>query len=209
MSTRPGSSTGPSGKVDHNRDVTDQDAGGVNILFTYTPNPGEDDPTTINFLQAFSRRQNGGAALVYVDNGSTTSTNPYYNSNEATDESSSTDDNDKSSAPLTIPAELDAWMLDAPYVCESGANGMAQGCPETTPQTDETVTRLVNTFDVFVEADRTLNGQTYQVLFGGSEWGFTFTATDAPEPSTWAMLGLGFLGLGALALRRQERRLAV
>jgi PEP-CTERM motif len=198
----------PSGKVDHNRDVTDQDAGGVNILFTFTPNPGEDDPTTINFLQAFSRRQNGGAALVYVDNGSVTSTNPYYNSNEATDESSSTDDNDKSSAPLTIPAESDAWMLDVPYVCESGANGMAQGCPETTPQTDETITRLVDTFDVFIEADRTFNGQTYQVLFGGFEWGFTFTATDAPEPSTWAMLGLGFLGLGALALRRQERRLA-
>jgi PEP-CTERM motif len=29
-----------------------------------------------------------------------------------------------------------------------------------------------------------------------------------PEPSTWMMLGVGFLGLGALALCRRQRALA-
>jgi hypothetical protein len=193
----------PSGKVDHNRDVTNQDAGGVNILFTYTPIRGTNDPTTINFLQAFSLTTNGGQPLVYVDNGSVTSTNPYYNSNEATDNSSSTGNNDRSSTPLRIAENSNAWMLDVPYVCESGSTDSGAGCPETTAQTDETITRRVARFDVFVEANQTLRGQNYQVLYGGFEWGYTFTATDTPEPSTWVMLTLGFVGLGFVGHRRR------
>ena len=36
----------------------------------------------------------------------------------------------------------------------------------------------------------------------------TVVSSAVPEPATWAMLGLGFLGLGGLALRRQQRALA-
>jgi hypothetical protein len=45
-------------------------------------------------------------------------------------------------------------------------------------------------------------GTTYEVLYGGFRWGFTFTATDVPEPSTWAMMLLGFAGLAYTGYRK-------
>jgi hypothetical protein len=43
------------------------------------------------------------------------------------------------------------------------------------------------------------------VLYAGFRWGFDYTATDAPELSTWAMLALGFAGLGAIGSRRNRK----
>jgi hypothetical protein len=89
------------------------------------------------------------------------------------------------------------------YVCESGSTGTGSGCPDQTAQNDETNTRYANAFNVFVESDQTYKGKSYQVLYGGFQWGFTFTATDAPEPSTLAMLALGFAGISALGWCRR------
>jgi hypothetical protein len=47
-------------------------------------------------------------------------------------------------------------------------------------------------------------GKTYEVLYGGFRWGFTFTATDVPEPSTWAMMLLGLAGLGLTGYRKAK-----
>ncbi len=191
----------------NNRGVTDQDAGGVNFVLTYTPANG--DPRTVNFLQAFSVTTasfNGGNPFIAMDNGGRGG--PFYNENGAAGINNM--GKNVGNPPLVIPANTpqnmnnNAWMLDIPFICESGFGG-GTGCPATTPQTDETITRYVDIFDVFIEAPQVFRGTTYQVLFGGFQWGFTYTATDIPESSTWAMLLVGFAGLG-LASRLASRK---
>jgi hypothetical protein len=175
--------------------VTNQDAGGVNILIDCTPSGS--DPTTVNFLQAYEVKINNGKAIYGMDNG-TAGAVPYYNATGA----SGTDANDDGVVPLKIEGDSDAWMLDVPYVCESGFGGTGMGCPATTAANDETITGYNDLFDTFIEADETYMGKNYQVLYAGFRWGFDFTATDVPEPSTWAMLSLGFLGLAYAGYRR-------
>ena len=46
----------------------------------------------------------------------------------------------------------------------------------------ETITSYDDTFDTFIEVPGTYMGTTYEVLYGSFRWGFTFTATDVPEP---------------------------
>ena len=203
---------GPSNS-NNNRGVTDQDAGGVNFVLTYTPANG--DPRTVNFLQAFSVTTasfNGGNPFIAMDNGGRGG--PFYNQNGVSGINNMGPNN--GNPPLVVPANTpqnmnnNAWMLDIPFICESGFGG-GRGCPATTPQNDETITRYVDIFDVFIESPQVFQGTTYQVLFGGFQWGFVFTATDAPESSTWAMLLVGFAGLGFAgrrALRKANAALA-
>jgi hypothetical protein len=186
------------GGTDYNRGVTNQDAGGLNILIEYIPTGS--DPTSINFLQAFeviTPALNGGKPIIAMDNGG--KGGPYYNENGA----SGTDSNDTAAVPLDA-SNVEAWMLDIPYVCESGFSGTGMGCPAPTMANDETITSYEDTFDTFIEAPGTYMGTTYEVLYGGFRWGFTFTATDVPEPSTWAAILLGFVGVGLIGYRKSK-----
>ena len=187
------------GGTTYNRGVTNQDAGGLNILIDYIPIGT--DPTSVNFLQAYEIKSpslNGGKPIIAMDNG-TAGAVPYYNATGA----SGTDSNDTNGVPLDA-SNVEAWMLDTPYVCESGFSGTGTGCPATTAANDETITSYDDTFDTFIEADQTYKGKTYQVLYGGFRWGFTFTATDVPESSTWAMFLLGFAGLGLVGYHKAK-----
>jgi hypothetical protein len=194
----------PSGKETSNREVKDQDAGGVNILVTYTPTAAA-DPRTMNFLQGISTTANDGTPDIGID-GDTGS--PYYNHSGVT----GVGNDDENMTPMDIPVapKSFAYLIDSPYTCESGSNGTGKGCPPQTPANDETITKLVRTFDTFVEADEQVDGKTYQVLFGGIEWGYTFTATDGgvPELSTWSLLLMGFAVIAALARRSAGRKAA-
>jgi len=179
------------GGTTYDRKVTGQDACGENIVIDYTPNANAEppDPTRVNFLQAYSITINGRAKpIIEMDHGFAFS--PYYNAQGAIGV-------DSKDLPPTVPLDAsgtDAWMLDTPDLCESGP--AARDCPTPDPKNEEAYTRYVDTFNTFVEADQTFDGKSYQVLYGGIQWGFTLTMTDVPEPSTWIMMLAGFVGLG-------------
>jgi hypothetical protein len=184
------------GGTTFNRGVTNQDAGGVNILIDYTPGPT--DPVEVNFLQVFEVRINGGAPIILADNGG--KGGPYYNENGA----AGVDSVDGNGVPLDA-TDTEAWLLDTPYVCESGFSGTGRGCPTVTAANDETITRYNDYFQTWIEATGTHDGVNCNVLWAGISWGFDFSATDTPEPATWAMLALGFADLG-IAGRRSSRK---
>jgi hypothetical protein len=197
------------GGTTYNRGVVDQDAGGAGIIISYLPT--KDDPKSVNFVQAYTIDINkAGAGKGTMDNG-TAGAVPYYNKTGA----AGTDSNDIATVPLIATLKDAAWLLDTPYVCESGFSATGMGCPATTPKTDETITSYDDRFVTFIEADMpytdpdTKVTSTYNVLFGGFSWGFMYTAVDVPEPGSWALMLLGLFGVGAGLRRGRAARLRI
>jgi hypothetical protein len=171
-----------------NRNVTGQDAGGANIVVSYTPlNRG--DPTNVNFVQAFIQNTNGaGFTTGVMDSGAT----PYYNG----DATSGTGTRRRTGTiPLVTDSTTAAWLVDIPYRCENGAIVRCIG------GADDTLLSQVQYFQTFIEEDRTIKGTKYNVLFGGVQWGYSFTAVETPEPSSILLVGF-VLAAGLLSYRR-------
>lgn len=183
--------TAPSGSS-YNRGITGQDAGGANIVISYTPLNGG-DPTDVNFLQGYVEVTNGGPQTSgAVDNGG--ASGPFYNQTGV----SGTGTSNTSSIPLVSNATTPAWMLDIPYTCESGLTSNA----DCTGGVDDAVTSESVTFLAFITAPEVIDGTDYNVLFGGVEWGYSYSTVDTPEPSSMFLL-VGLLG-GAWCYRRRR-----
>jgi hypothetical protein len=160
----------------HHRDLTKEDAGGANIVISYNPkNAG--DPTNINFLQAYiSNTNNGGFDTGTIDNG--TATGPFYNEKSVSGTGTT---KRTGTIPLVSAADTAAWIVDIPYTPEKGDGPVFA---------DETINKETVTFQTFISGEKVISGTTYNVLYGGIQWGYTFTTVDIPEPATLTLLSV-------------------
>jgi hypothetical protein len=178
--------TGPD-NANYNRNVTGQESGGANIVISYKPQNAS-DPTNINFLQAYILNMNNtGFASGKIDNGG--SGGPFYNEGGV---SGTGTNNRTGTIPLLTSSTISAWLVDIPYTPEWGYSN----------QGDDTITNEVDTFQTFISSQRVISGTNYNVLYGGIQWGYTFSTQDVPEPGIVALVA-GFLG--AAFLRRRLR----
>lgn len=179
----------------YNREVTGQDAGGANILISYTPKAG--DPDKVNFVQAFIESDNGGAFSTGTIDASRAS--PYYNFRGMSGRGAKIL---TGTGALRPNALAPAWELDVPYDCENGQAGVSNA--DCTGGKDDTLTSQTLFFQTFIEEDRMINGTKYQVLFGGVQWGYTLSMVDTPEPSSILLAGVAFAAAGLCAYRRRQ-----
>jgi hypothetical protein len=154
------------------------DVGGAAIVLTYTPVSG----LVINnplWIQVYRGRENGTPREPTLDC-RPSENSPFYASN--------------ASGTLT---NGDLWLVDRPFTIESEPDE-----PEPVANL-EFVTLLAGQ-----ELEpNTLGGNTDVVtIYGGVDWGYTYTAADVPEPSTLALLGLGTFSLLAYDWRRRKAK---
>jgi hypothetical protein len=113
-------------------------------------------------------------------------------------------------------AKENSWFIDS-------ANAQGAGLTGATPGTNVdnsflTVTEPAQSFssgpflgplDITGPFSMTIESQYTLTPFGELlNRGMQITATSTPEPSTWAMLGIGFAAIGYLASRRDKARMA-
>jgi hypothetical protein len=157
------------------RPVVNQEAGGADFELTYTPRPNSTDPTSVNFVQAYIDNINGvgfGPGTLDVPK---KSASPYYNTFGTAG---------------TLKNNV-AWMADIPYTCEDNGNKHCSGGTD-----DARVSEEVD-FQTFVAGanpvmltDANGNEKNYIVLYGGVQWGYTYSSIDTPEPAFGAFAGI-------------------
>jgi hypothetical protein len=180
--------------VKHSRNLTGEDAGGANIVINYTPRANSTDPTDINFLQAYQLNMNGaGFNAGTMDNGG--AADPTYNGSGGVSGTGTT--NRSGTSPLTTSSVLAGWMVDIPYTPEKGYGPVFA---------DDTINSETDNFVAFITGTKfnAGDGKTYNVLYGGVSWGYTFTTVDTPEPATLMLL----LPATLFAFARRQRRTA-
>jgi hypothetical protein len=214
--------TDPSGRKVA-RTVQNQDAGGANVVINYTPRANSTDPTNVNFVQAFVQNTNNNNPGYLTGPGTLDSSpgTPFYNQGNIAGNGTTR----KMTGTLTASPTSPAWLVDIPYRCESfspipgmqGSNGARANC---TGGVDDSLLSQSQIFQTFIESNQTVyynsaldtpysrtnNGgvaQTWDVLYGGVQWGYNYSNTDVPEPSSLPLLGTA-LGTGLYLYRRRR-----
>ena len=149
----------------------------------------------MNWLQAYLQDVNNtGFGNGILDNGGWTQAlggSPYYNGVQP-------NGNKGISGNL---ANNVAWLLDIPYTCETGGDSNA----DCSGGRDDAWTSEAVQFQTFVAGVNPvkINGTNYTILYGGKQWGYTYSSTDVPEPAAGALAGI--LALAMAAKRYQSR----
>jgi hypothetical protein len=183
--------------VNNDVGVTSKVAGGADNVITYTPQNNGTDPRSVNFLQGYIQSGNIAPASTGTIDTKIHSDSPFYNASFAAGTGTT---RRTGTVPLvTSPAmpgppfmpAVSAWMLDIPYDrIRNGGVG------------SETVT-----FQTFIESNQNIDGTTYDVLYGGVQWGYTMTSALVPEPRSIILLS-ELVAVAAIGCLRQRRRIA-
>jgi hypothetical protein len=193
--------------------------------------PGQTcDPTTVNFVQSYVQNTNNNTPNFLNGPGTTDtkdSNSPFYNGNPGGPCYSAGTGGAQGCGPLTANPNRIAWIADIPYWCESlsPTPGMpfSNGSDSNCGGPDEASLSTVVMFQTFIESTQqvfynanapdgqdpyslTPNGgaaQTWDVLYGGVQWGYSYSNTDiAPEPSSLLPLSLATMVTGLCLYRR-------
>jgi hypothetical protein len=84
------------------------------------------------------------------------------------------------------------------------ANAVPNGCGYGPVFADETINAETDRFVTFISGQKVISGTTYNVLYGGISWGYTFTTVDIPEPATLVLM----VPVTLFACARRRRRMA-
>ena len=191
------------------------DGGGTNIVVSYQPTAG--DPTRVNFVQGTVATLNGmyvtpinvapgtspsGLSGGFIDASPNLSPlSPFYNVNYAAGTGTTYQGGEPQqdgsitagTSPLVTqvgPPAVPAWMGDSPAFYSN----------------DGAVFTYTQTFQAFIESTQPISGTTYDVMFGGVQWGYTVTSVAVPEPSTMTLGAIGALGFIFLVRKAPRAR---
>jgi hypothetical protein len=190
----------PNGNPAQTRDVTG-DVGGANYTLDYVPrawDPGGGGDkgalANVHFLQIVQATSNYGDDAT----GQVTSTITRYfldgaNANSPWYDATGTFGYANNST--------EKWMDDTPYRTED-LGGYGDGQSDATPDL-LSINWEANTF---IAVDTGANGTTQNnvLLYGGRDWGFIYSDTDVPEPSTFAMVAVGALMIAGRSWFRRK-----
>ena len=183
------------------------DWGGANYVLNYSP--GANDPggsssattlASVHFLQVVKATSNYGddvsgqvtstVTQYFLDirNANNTSASPFYDVSGFSSGYAQTN--------------TQKWTDDTPYRWEN-QSGSGTASSDGTPNL-LSITWEANEF-IAVDMGTNATTQNNVLLYGGRDWGFTYSALDVPEPSVIAVAGIGGFAL-LIADRRFRRR---
>jgi hypothetical protein len=173
------------------------DVGGAVFNLQYTPQPGAPVLNNLHWVQGLMGTAHGATIPTGLDNFTNYTTftrdnsSPFYDGGLTPGTAGAINQSNPAIG-------QGGWFLDTPQFPEKESDDANENIPILSVQ-----------FQVVLANDTTSvdkNGVTQNnvTLYGGEWWGVTYTAKDAPEPSTYVLLAFG--GIGLFFFRRMSSR---